>query len=31
MANLGFGDPRYWDYRYAKETDDCIFDWLESY
>ena len=31
MAKAGFGAPEYWDYRYAKEEDDAIFDWLESY
>ena len=31
MADLGFGNPKYWDHRYAQEKDEDIFDWLESY
>ena len=31
MADLGFGDPKYWDHRYAQENDEEVFDWLESY
>lgn len=26
-----YGDPKYWDERYARSGIDGTFDWLESY